>query len=194
MTAWCFVLLSVHIGMHRSALSSAALMRRRPSPVKAHKAGRLRKTAALAAGVLVSAYGVYASFTHELGAKMVMYYGYSYWPPDRSKLLFFVDIIAIMGLYINATRCAIAFIRRARFGLRAERPPGARELIVAPLSMAEAEPRSGIDGDAVKKNLDSKRDRGIDLEPTPSSSLWQGLSEGRLSPWRSTGLRDCLYS
>jgi hypothetical protein len=125
-TSWCFLLMSVHIGLHWSALSKAVSMLRRPVPGPARKAGGFRKMAALAAGILVSAYGVYASFTHELGAKLVMYYGYSFWDPERSKLLFFEDLLAIMGLYVCATRCAIALtqakaknerrLRNARLG------------------------------------------------------------------------------
>lgn len=43
------------------------------------------------------AYGVYASFTHELGAKLVMYYGYSFWDPERSKLFFLTDLTCHHG-------------------------------------------------------------------------------------------------
>jgi hypothetical protein len=29
-----------------------------------------------------------------------MYYGYPFWDPERSKLFFLTDLLAIMGLYV----------------------------------------------------------------------------------------------
>jgi hypothetical protein len=109
-----FVLMSVHLGLHWSALSRLASLLGRSRPGPERKAGLARKAAAIIAGILVSAYGIYASFTHELGAKLVMYYGYSFWDPARPKFIFFIDFLAIMGLYICVTRCALAFIQAAQ--------------------------------------------------------------------------------
>ncbi len=106
MTTWCFVLVAVHLGFRWSMVAGVA--KRLTNTV--HK--RTGKTVLRFAAVMISAYGIVASFTHEIGAKLIMYYGYSFWDLDRNKLFFFTDLLAVMGLYVCATHYSIKLIRK----------------------------------------------------------------------------------
>ena len=116
MTNWCFLLASAHLGLHWGMVTGAA----KHWAINRRARARPWVSAARIAAAAVSAYGVFACITHDVGAKLTMYYGYSYWDPNRSKLLIFVDLLAMMGLYICAAYYLLNFIRNlgARAGAK----------------------------------------------------------------------------
>jgi hypothetical protein len=104
-TAWCFILASVHMGLHlnvagyRSSLGAAAArpgMRAWP------------RTAAVSA---MAAYGAYCIFAHGLPERLVMYYAYSFWPSEKNWLLL-VDMAAIMCFFACAAELSTSLSRR----------------------------------------------------------------------------------
>jgi hypothetical protein len=104
-TSWGFILMAVHLGLHWSLVTGAA------AKLTRNMDKCIRSAVSCIAAALISAYGILASFTHDFGAKLIMYYGYSFWDFERNGLLFFADIIAIMGLFVCATHYALSWIR-----------------------------------------------------------------------------------
>jgi hypothetical protein len=106
---WGLILIAVHIGMHWEMIMSA--MRRM---MKITDANRLRTMALRIITALIFAYGVYASFDREMGAKLFLGYSFDFWNPDRPAVLFFTSNLAIMGVYICATHYVLKLLIHRR--------------------------------------------------------------------------------
>jgi len=105
MATWGFILMAIHLGFHGNMVTGILM-----KPMKGGDS-RLRKAVLRVAAAMISAYGVHASFTHEIGSKLTMYYGFSFWDPDRNKLFFLADLFAVMGLYACASHYCMNWIR-----------------------------------------------------------------------------------
>jgi len=93
LVTWGFILMSIHLGFHWHVFVNMA-----------NKCSRIynkRLATMVARGIAfaISIYGVISSFVHDFGAKLTMYYGFSFWDPEGNALLFIADHFAIMGLY-----------------------------------------------------------------------------------------------
>jgi hypothetical protein len=99
---WGLILISVHVGMHWEMIMAA--MRRM---MKIMKPNRLRIIALRVITALIFAYGIYASFDRDMGAKLFLGYSFDFWNPDRPAVLFFTSNLAIMSVYICVTHYAL---------------------------------------------------------------------------------------
>ncbi len=104
---WGFILMSVHLGMHWGIIMDAV---RKMTKITAEN--RSRTFALQIMAVLIALYGVYASFSREIGAKLILYYTFDFWNYDQSPVIFFVDYLSIMGLYVCVTYYAIKLVQR----------------------------------------------------------------------------------
>lgn len=89
---WGFLLMSLHLGLHWSMVLTAV---RRFS-----KAQWLRWL-----GLLTAAYGVYAFWKRELPDYLLLRTHFIFFDYEEPRLFFFVDYLAIMGLFIFCGTC-----------------------------------------------------------------------------------------
>jgi hypothetical protein len=106
---WGLILIAIHLGMHWEMIMAA--MRRM---MKITEPNRLRTMALRIITVLIFAYGVYASFDREMGAKLFLGYSFDFWNPDRPAVLFFTSSLAIMGVYVCATHYVLKLLIHRR--------------------------------------------------------------------------------
>ena len=102
---WGFILISAHLGFHWEMVMSLPrkLMR-----------DRLRQKWSVVLrflAILIAAYGAFAFYVHEVGTKLILYYGYSFWDFESKAVMFFVDYICIMGLFIYLTHQGLKWIK-----------------------------------------------------------------------------------
>lgn len=105
---WGFILLSLHLGMHWEMI-----MNTMQKMMNITVPNRKRTLTLQFMAVLIAVYGVYASFSREVGSKLISYYAYDFWNFDQSSVIFFVDYLSIMGLYVCVTYYAIRLIQRS---------------------------------------------------------------------------------
>jgi hypothetical protein len=103
---WGFVFMGIHLGFHLHMVASPLLHAMEPIPHAAKKFV-LRIIASA-----VTAFGMFASFTHDIGSKLIMYYGFSYWDPDRNALPYLFEPLAIIGMYACTTHYVIKVAMR----------------------------------------------------------------------------------
>jgi hypothetical protein len=106
---WGLILIAVHVGMHWEMIMAA--MRRM---MRITEPNRLRTMVLRVITALIFAYGVYASFDREMGAKLFLGYSFDFWNPDRPAVLFFTSNLAIMGVYVCATHYALKLLAHRR--------------------------------------------------------------------------------
>ncbi|NOU77495.1 DUF4405 domain-containing protein [Paenibacillus sp. LMG 31459] len=95
---WGFVIMAVHLGMHWVMVMGAA---RRM--MKKRKPSKIRSTAIRSIGILIAVYGIYVFFKRDVGHNLILYYSYSFWNYDEPALYFFLDYLALMGLFVCIT-------------------------------------------------------------------------------------------
>lgn len=90
---WGFILMSVHLGFHWSMmLGMARKFFLKPSAVR-RWIGRLL-------ALLTACYGVYAFVKRGIGSYMFLRNQFVFFDHDEPLLLFYIDYIAVMGLFI----------------------------------------------------------------------------------------------
>jgi hypothetical protein len=105
-TYWGFILISIHLGMHwRMIIGLIRKILRIPS------LNHGCTFAVRAAAALIAVYGVYAFFARGVGSKLILYYTYSYWNFDEPAMLFFIDYVSIMGVYIFVIYYILKFVQ-----------------------------------------------------------------------------------
>ncbi|MCC5465127.1 DUF4405 domain-containing protein [Pelosinus baikalensis] len=106
-TYWGFILISVHLGMHWGVIMDTA---RKLANITAPNRNRTFTLRIMA--VLITVYGVYASFNRDVGSKLILYYTYDFWNFDQSLVFFSVDYLSIMGLYVCVTYYTVRLIQQ----------------------------------------------------------------------------------
>lgn len=91
---WGFVLMALHLGLHWNMV--LGMMRKAVGPVSSGPARILLRTAA----ALVAGYGLYAFLKNQFLSYMFLTSSFVFFDFERPVLLFFVEYIAIMGLFI----------------------------------------------------------------------------------------------
>ena len=92
---WSFVLMSIHIGQHWGMM--LAMMRRatQKAPPLTERAHPLRVIA-----ILIAVYGVYAFVARQVPGYMFLRIQFSFFDYEQPAILFFLDYLAIMGLFV----------------------------------------------------------------------------------------------
>lgn len=106
---WGFVLMSVHLGLHWDM--AAGMLRR--------AAGRTSGKPALffrCAGVGIGLYGAYAVWARRIWQYLFLQTEFVWMDPEQSGLRFFLDHLAMMGLFVLLAHGAAALWRRLRKG------------------------------------------------------------------------------
>ena len=101
---WGFCLMSVHIGMHWGTV--AARLRRTKS--NSHRRAIFPRAAVL----LIAGYGVYAFFHREIGMYMTLKTSFVFFDYEEPLALFFLDYLAVMGLFAAIGYYVVKLLRR----------------------------------------------------------------------------------
>ena len=89
---WGYVLMSLHLGLHWGMVLNLVVSKK----IQQHK----WQTAGFLAGLLISAYGVYVFIKRSFLTYMFLRSEFVFLDYEESKLLFFLDYLALMGLCI----------------------------------------------------------------------------------------------
>lgn len=92
---WGFVFMSLHLGFHWSMMMSMA-----GKLVK--KQSEIRKWVLRAVAVLIAGYGAYAFMKRDVGSYMLLRNQFVFFDFEEPLILFLLDYITIMGLFIGA--------------------------------------------------------------------------------------------
>lgn len=92
---WGFVLMSLHLGFHWTMVVSAVKKR-----ISGHGLSRMIPAGMRLLAMLTAGYGIYAFHSRQLGAYMFLKTRYVFFNFEEPLILFFMDYLAIMGLYI----------------------------------------------------------------------------------------------
>ena len=90
---WGFAFISLHLGLHWSMMMGMVKrMFRKPSAVRAW--------IVRCVGFLIAGYGVYAFLKREIGSYMLLKIQFVFFDFDEPLILFILDYIAVMGLFV----------------------------------------------------------------------------------------------
>ena len=90
---WGFVFISLHLGLHWNIMMNMTKrLFKKPSAV--------RKWIVRVIGFLISGYGVYAFIKRDIGSYMVLKNQFVFFDFDEPLVLFMLDYIAVMGLFV----------------------------------------------------------------------------------------------
>ena len=104
---WGLVLMSLHLGLHwRMLLGLAA---KRPAP-----AGNPRTRVAIcfAVGLAIAAYGAYVFISRDFPTYLFLQSEFVFLDYEESRLLYYLDYLALMGLFIFIAHYAAEGLRR----------------------------------------------------------------------------------
>jgi hypothetical protein len=102
---WSFLLISVHIGMHCEVIihiMSKAIKNTVVIPIQA--------TIKVCIISIIIAYGIYSFFERDMPEKMFLGYSFDFWDENKNQILFFINNISIMAVYIFTTHYIAKFI------------------------------------------------------------------------------------
>ena len=111
---WGFVLMSVHLGFHWSMiLGMAKKLFPRPSAV--------RKWAGRILAFMIAGYGMYAFIKRDIGVYMLLRSHFVFFDYEEPRVFFYLDYIAVMGLFILIGNYACAGLRMIGRGGKSRR-------------------------------------------------------------------------
>ena len=109
---WGFVFLSLHLGLHwNMMMGMTKRLFRHPSDGRAWTARSI--------GMLIAIYGVYAFFKREVGSYMLLTNQFVFFDLDEPLILFLLDYMAIMGLFVFIGHYIAEVTRRISKGSKA---------------------------------------------------------------------------
>ena len=95
-TFWGLVLMSLHLGLHWNTV--LGMMRKSFGSVKSKPV----RISLRAAGSLVAIYGVYSLLKNQIPSYLFLTSHFVFFDYERPTALFFIEYIAIMGLFVFA--------------------------------------------------------------------------------------------
>jgi len=101
---WGFVLMSVHLGFHWSMMMGMA-KKLFPKP------SAVRKWVGRILALMIAGYGVYAFVKRNIGDYMMLRSHFVFFDYDEPLIFFYLDYIAVMGLFIFMGNYACAGLR-----------------------------------------------------------------------------------
>ena len=104
---WGFVFMSLHLGFHWSIMMGmAGKLVKKPSEI--------RKWVLRAIAVLIAGYGVYAFIKRDVGSYMLLKKQFVFFDFEEPLILFLLDYIAVMGLFIAAGHYLSKVLKKLR--------------------------------------------------------------------------------
>lgn len=106
---WGFVLMSIHLGLHWSMITGTF---RWISGRSSYALTALSRCVSVGIGL----YGTYSVWTHQLWQYLFLRTEFVWMDPAWSGPRFFLDHLAMMGLFALLAHCAVTFLRSKRKG------------------------------------------------------------------------------
>ncbi|GAB4058554.1 DUF4405 domain-containing protein [Uliginosibacterium sediminicola] len=110
---WFLILMAIHLGLHWKMVMSEAR-----SLVGLAEPSRLTAQALRLAAAAIVVSGVHASFERGVLGKLIAYYSFDYWDFEASIAGFFLQYLAIVGLYAILAYYALPLFKRREQRLR----------------------------------------------------------------------------
>ena len=110
---WGFLLMSLHLGLHWDMVMGMA---RRTLPLR--RDSKIRPVLLPAIGTLIAGYGVFAFIKRDFFIYMFLKSEFVFLNYDESKILFYVDYLALMGLCIFVAHYSVRLCRDRNNGRR----------------------------------------------------------------------------
>jgi hypothetical protein len=104
-TAWGFILVSAHLGLHWGKVAGMITRLTR---------GRIPPLILRLAALGIASYGVYAFFIRQFGQKMFLLIDYAFFDYEEPAIFFFIDYIAVMGLFVCVGYYAVKLAQKKR--------------------------------------------------------------------------------
>ncbi len=101
---WGYVLMSMHLGLHWGMVLNAAFKKN----IRLHQ----YQTAGFMAGLFIAAYGIYVFIKRNFLTYMFLQSEFVFLDYEESKLLFFLDYLALMGLCIFIAHYSAKLVHR----------------------------------------------------------------------------------
>ena len=92
---WGFLLLSAHLGLHWGIMLGAAR-----KAVGNRKPSALRTAVLRVLAAVISGYGVYAFFKHQIADYLFLRSHFVFFDYEQPPVLYFLNLLAMMGLWI----------------------------------------------------------------------------------------------
>lgn len=106
-TYWCFVLMSLHLGLHWSMV--LGMIRR-----MAGAPSRIQTAALRLPALLIAVYGVIAFFRNDILSYLLLQTHFVFFNFDQPLILFFMDYLAMMGLFVFLAHYVGRFLRASK--------------------------------------------------------------------------------
>lgn len=107
MTAhWMLILVGAHLGLHWGVIMASMLR-----ALKVNDRHLAIKTLLRLLALIIVIGGVQASFAKDVGAKLVMYFSFSFWDGREAALRFMLDYLLVMALYACLTYYMFKFLK-----------------------------------------------------------------------------------
>lgn len=105
---WGYLLMSLHLGLHWGMVLNLA--------VKKNVRQRKYRTASFIGGLFIAVYGIYVFIKRDFPTYMFLRSEFVFLDYEESRLLFFLDYLALMGLCIFAAHYGAKLVKRAGSG------------------------------------------------------------------------------
>jgi hypothetical protein len=106
---WGLIIIAVHIGMHGKMIMNSM---RKMFRIK--NANFTRTIILRIVALLITAFGVWASFDRDMFSKLFLGFSFDYWNEERPALLFFAANLSIMATYIFLTYYILKLVERRK--------------------------------------------------------------------------------
>lgn len=91
---WMLILVGLHLGLHWGTILTSMF-----KALKADDRNLIYKTVLRIGVILIVIGGVKASFAKDVGAKLIMYFSFSFWDRNEPAPLFMLDYLLVLALY-----------------------------------------------------------------------------------------------
>lgn len=106
---WGFLLMSLHLGFHWSMILS---MLKKAFPIQ--KKSKIRTGLCRIAGIVIAGYGAYIPIKRDFVTYLLLKQEFVFLDYNESKILFYIDYLACMGLCVFAAHYALKLFKLLR--------------------------------------------------------------------------------
>jgi hypothetical protein len=104
---WGFVLMTLHLGWHWKQIMGFAR-----GATKRPRSSSTRTTLVTIVGLAIAGYGLYVFINRELLSYMILQTQFAFLDYDESRILFYLDYLAMMGFFVGTTHTIANLLRK----------------------------------------------------------------------------------
>lgn len=106
---WGYILMSLHLGLHWNMILG---MFRKAAGIK--NKSKIRSIIAFIAGLIIAGYGVWSFISRDFSTYLLLKSEFVFLDYSESKIMFYIDYLALMGLCIFIAHYCTKIIRKLR--------------------------------------------------------------------------------